>query len=423
MSESYESSDSDLEPAEPMLRRVWEDEPDEADRPADAELGDAHERLNALPVRGPAGWLPAEALAALLVPLCDAQDALARLDARAAAAPEVVHDGLCARMALAEAAGWLAYSHVWVHPLDLALRDLGLTGSYSIATHVGRPMRDMPNTYIRRATGPWEDQDTEGMLSGDEVVAAALLLVRQLIRLARTRENPFGSLATACAALNQFGPDVLDGTRFDQWRAEHVRAGEGGRLRLPPVLTAAHIAEQWMTGGIVEQPNPLQALLAAAGVLVGSGALRTVIPPFWTAYPPLGSPRAGNRAEACALPLLRSDVAARLESAAVSGWLLAFVVLLAEGARAAMRELDRLLDVAERGRGLIAGCDRRARLPAALDAVLRSPVLTPKGLAAELAITPQTATALLRELRAAELVTEITGRRSFRAFAIMAKVS
>ena len=49
---------------------------------------------------------------------------------------------------------------------------------------------------------------------------------------------------------------------------------------------------------------------------------------------------------------------------------------------------------------------------------LRSAVLTPKGLAAELAIAPQTATALMRELRAAKLVTEITGRRSFRAFAI-----
>jgi hypothetical protein len=29
-----------------------------------------------------------------------------------------------------------------VHPLDLVLRDLGLTGSYGIATYVGRPMRD-----------------------------------------------------------------------------------------------------------------------------------------------------------------------------------------------------------------------------------------------------------------------------------------
>src|SRR5947199_152310 len=66
----------------------------------------------------------------------------------------------------------------------------------------------------------------------------------------------------------------------------------------------------------------------------------------------------------------------------------------------------------------VADCDRRSRLPAAVAAVLRNAVLTPKGLAAELAIASQTATAILRELRTAKLVTEITGRRSFRAFAI-----
>ena len=63
-----------------------------------------------------------------------------------------------------------------------------------------------------------------------------------------------------------------------------------------------------------------------------------------------------------------------------SGWLLDFLVLLAEGARAAVRQLERLLDAAEQGKALVVGCDRRARLPAALDAVLRRPVLTPKAL-------------------------------------------
>jgi hypothetical protein len=32
---------------------------------------------------------------------------------------EIIRDGLVARMALAEASGWLAHAHVWVHPLDL----------------------------------------------------------------------------------------------------------------------------------------------------------------------------------------------------------------------------------------------------------------------------------------------------------------
>src|SRR5438067_13779672 len=135
------------------------------------------------------------------------------------------------------------------------------------------------------------------MLSGEEAAATALLLARQLMRLARTREDPFGSLAETSALLNQFGPDVLDGARFDEWRAEHGGRGQGARLQLPSLLMAARMTEQWMTGGIVEFPNALQALLAAAGVLVGSGTLRTVIPPIWAAYPALGLRRAGGRAD------------------------------------------------------------------------------------------------------------------------------
>src|SRR5437868_5357540 len=110
-----------------------------------------------------------------------------------------------------------------------------------------------------------------------------------------------------------------------------------------------------MSGGIVDLPNAMQAFLAAIGILVGSGALRVVVPPLWAAYPILGQGDAG------ALPLLRSDVAARFSSAPIAlGWLLDFLHLLAEGARTATRKLDQLLEVAERGRGLIAGCDRRS---------------------------------------------------------------
>jgi DNA-binding MarR family transcriptional regulator len=45
-------------------------------------------------------------------------------------------------------------------------------------------------------------------------------------------------------------------------------------------------------------------------------------------------------------------------------------------------------------------------------------VLVPKALAARLGIAPQTGTPLLRALAAKGLVREVTGRGSFRAFAI-----
>src|SRR5205085_609189 len=130
--------------------------------------------------------------------------------------------GIVARMAWREAAGWLAHAHAWADPRDLALRDLGLTGSYTIATMVGRAVRDLPNTYARRATRPWEDQDTDGLMAGDPAVATALTFARVLQRLARTRDNPFANLETASATVNQFGGDMLDGICFAHWRGETV---------------------------------------------------------------------------------------------------------------------------------------------------------------------------------------------------------
>jgi DNA-binding IclR family transcriptional regulator len=50
--------------------------------------------------------------------------------------------------------------------------------------------------------------------------------------------------------------------------------------------------------------------------------------------------------------------------------------------------------------------------------VLAAPVLTPKTLAWQLALSPQAATRLLTTLAEAGVVREITGRKSFRAFAV-----
>jgi len=80
----------------------------------------------------------------LLSPLADAQDTLARLEATLATASAAAAEGLRARTAYREAAGWLAHSHTWVHPRDLALRDAGLTGSYTAADLAGRLAAELP---------------------------------------------------------------------------------------------------------------------------------------------------------------------------------------------------------------------------------------------------------------------------------------
>jgi hypothetical protein len=168
-----------------------------------------------------------------------------------------------------------------------------------------------------------------------------------------------------------------------------------------------------MEPGIADDPTPLQALLAAIALLARGGPAGTVFVPVWAAYPAVGF---GDRT---ALPTLRSDAADRLigRNQPVT-WPLAFLHLLAESARMGLRTLDRLEAAAAQGRGLAAGGDKRSRLPDAVDALLRAPVLTPKGLAARLGIAPQTGTALLQAPAAKGLVREVTGRGSFRAFAV-----
>jgi hypothetical protein len=65
----------------------------------------------------------------------------------------------------------------WVDSRDLALRDLGLTGSYAIAMRVGGSSVELPNTAARRALQPGQDLQDEAMMNADQAVMAALDVV------------------------------------------------------------------------------------------------------------------------------------------------------------------------------------------------------------------------------------------------------
>jgi hypothetical protein len=112
---------------------------------------------------------------ALLIPLARAQDAVARLEATVAASPPDIAAGLRARLALLEAAGFLAHRGPPVHPHDLALRDAGLTGSYTLAALTGRLRREAPWTTA--------DSAAEGV-ADDHLVAQGLAFARHWRRLA-----------------------------------------------------------------------------------------------------------------------------------------------------------------------------------------------------------------------------------------------
>jgi predicted transcriptional regulator len=50
--------------------------------------------------------------------------------------------------------------------------------------------------------------------------------------------------------------------------------------------------------------------------------------------------------------------------------------------------------------------------------VLRTPVVTARGLANSLSVTPQAALGLLRQMLASSIIREATGRASWRAFVL-----
>jgi hypothetical protein len=408
--------DEDADTADEPLRPPWEDTPDETD-------AERRPRRRHPPASGDGDWRAGADLPVLLTVLADASDALARLDARITTAADAVRDGLLARLALTEAAGFLAHTQAWVHPLDLALRDAGLTAPAALAA-LGAGSRSLPHTTAQPAGRlGWEDPPLETLPAADQGVTDALALARLLRRLPGGGPHPFGSAAATAETLTALGARRLDPDRLAAWWDAHApaspprrrfgaRRGEG-RVPRPPLLAGAVAAQAWMESGITDQADPGQALLAAFGRLVRQAPVRHVFVPVWSAYPAVGF---GDRD---ALPTLRSDAAERLVGwGRTVTWPAVCLHLIAESARRGLHELDRLETVAKQGRGSLAGTDRRSRLPDALDALLRAPVLTPKALAARLSIAPQTATALLRMLQAEGVAREVTGRGSFRAFAV-----
>ena len=96
-----------------------------------------------------------------------------------------------------------------------------------------------------------------------------------------------------------------------------------------------------------------------------------------------------------------------------------FLHLAAEAARTGARILAALRQAEAAGSALAAGQDKRSRLRQAVGLLLRHPALTAAALARHLAVTPQAALRILDRLEAAGLAAEITGRKSFQAFAIV----
>jgi hypothetical protein len=319
----------------------------------------------------------------LLTPLAHAQDAIARLEAKIEAASDAVAEGVRARMAYLEAAGWLRHTHVWIHPWDLALRDNALTGSYAAAAVGDRLSIELPSTMVQ--------QSDLAVPPSDIVVNQALRLARLWRRLAELRTwRPLADIGALRETLQSLGCGLPEDREITDWLAS-VHMLERG----PLLIRAGRAARDWINRPGIEQHNPAGVFLAAC-LWCDKGGRRQISLPFWSA------PETHHY---------------RLELHFGVQWMTDFLECVAAAAVVGLREIERLRQAEQKGRLL--GPTARSRLPDALNAVLRAPIVTTGSLAAALKITPQAALGLLRQLRAAGIVREATGRASWRAFALI----
>lgn len=317
----------------------------------------------------------------LLVPLARAQDAVARLEAKLQMASDAVAEGLRSRMAYREAAGWLSHAHVWIHPWDLALRDSGLTSSYGAAAIGDRLATVLPTT-VR------QEPELIDTAPSDTIANQALRFARLWRRLAEFHTwRPLADAATLRETLQNLGSQMPQKDDIERWLA-YVSL-----LRGPLLIRAGQGARDWMNlPGIKE--NGTDGVFLAACILRGKGSCPIALP-FWSA------PEAHHH---------------RLTRYIGLKWMSAFLECVTAAALTGLRELDRLREIEKKARML--GVTARSKLPAAVDSAIRTPIITARSLATTLDITPQAALGLLRQLTAAGIVQEATGRGSWRAFTL-----
>ena len=108
----------------------------------------------------------------------------------------------------------LAHTRAWAHPLDLALRDAGLTASTALAA-TGAGHRSLPQTFSGLAAPrDWTDPPFEALADGDRSLAEALALARALRRLAGRTGPDAAAVMQSLALLGAHGPDPA---RFATW--------------------------------------------------------------------------------------------------------------------------------------------------------------------------------------------------------------
>ena len=276
----------------------------------------------------------------LLVPLAEAQDAVARLEATAATASAAVVEGLRARVAYREAAGWLAHTHTWIHPRDLALRDAGLTGSYTAAALAGRLDAELPTM---TADGQRARHGAIGQRGRQRAPPGAAL--------APARRAPHLAAGRRCRRrCGKPSAPWAGRSRSTTRRSRNGWTLAGRPDRGPALIRAGHGARDWMNRQGHTDPLATDGLFLAACLWRDAGFGRDIPLPFWSAPVQLHH---------------------RLSLRVGTEWLAGFLACVAAASRAAREELAGLQRAETAGAALARTA--RSHLPRALDHVLRYP--------------------------------------------------
>jgi hypothetical protein len=186
----------------------------------------------------------------LLTPLARAQDAVARLEAKAEMASPPVIEGLRARLSYLEAAGWLSYAHMWIHPLDLALRECSAVRSYGPAARGAGLAAALPATVAQHAD--LEHVVETGAIGLDVAANRALALAKMWRRLGELRTwRPLADAEAVDKTLKSLGFGRAKPGAIEDWLA-----GIFGRDQGPDLIRAGRAAFDWMCQPGVRERDP-----------------------------------------------------------------------------------------------------------------------------------------------------------------------
>jgi len=372
--------------------------------------------------------IDAATLQTLLPAIAGAEDALARLDERAARSP--VGQGFAERSHFFDAAGALWVAGELVHVEDLVLHDAHMDsrapsheltiahcvlrtrrrietadpgwalsptglGVLTASTMEGEERASQAGGFAPSESEP-DDQDDEAPLAAEIAELDALLARSQRVldrHAGKTAEEEPAEVAPPQRdddPLGLFGDDEWnEGERLQEWRGLIPFADQ-----LPPSLAAAVLFDAW------ERIEPLRRQHWLGGLLIASslrarGKVASHLFSFHTGLKQIRHERRRSR-----------DRLTRLQ---------AFLGAMRESAAAGLKEIDRLSLARKQMELRFRSRRSNSSLPQLADFVLSRPMVSAAMVARELGVTQRGALNLINEIG----IREFTGRGRYRAWGII----